>query len=140
MRNRTTPVILLMLLAVPATLDAAKPAASQTVALKCLIVTSQCAVCDDGTLWAPGALTKKGQKRKGAPLKLGSYACVNSGEMKLGKSDEMTTVVQGKKCMRLRPYCAVCEDDKFYSPKTQHELTTDLFECATHPRTTLYSQ
>jgi hypothetical protein len=52
----------------------------------------------------------------------------------------MTTIVQGMKCIRLRSYCAVCEDGKYYSPKSQRELSSDLYECATRPRARVFSR
>ena len=88
----------------------------------CKKLTNLCSICSDGVKRVPG-----GNKI----AKFSDYQCAARG-----KAAFFTAKKAKKNCRTLSDYCAVCKGDKFIFTKTGNRIQSDLYACATSPRTT----
>ena len=98
----------------------------------CRALTDQCAICSDGKMRA--SATKKGDK-EAAELQLTPYICATKGKSQLKKIRAKKIAANIKDCKVLSDFCAVCKDDSFVFTNDGSKITSDLYECATTPRT-----
>ena len=101
----------------------------------CKGLSSKCAICSDGKMRAS---TRKGSKE----LRISSYACATRGTP-LWNGKRVPASKKGlfkNKCRVLSDFCAVCKDNSYIFVKNGIKIDTDLYACATSPRTSYKSK
>jgi hypothetical protein len=96
--------------------------------LTCKDLNKTCAICPDKK--------KRDAKTKKKILTLSDFACASGQEKENTKS-----YLDATTCLPLSDFCTVCADGKFRFIKSDNkykaleEISSDLYECATSPRT-----
>ncbi len=95
----------------------------------CKRLSEDCTICSDGVKRPPigtayGDDVSVDTERKKVLL-LGDYDCAANDEAKKAKDG----------CRMLSDFCRICPNDRYFYKKTDHSIRTDLYECATKPRT-----
>jgi len=92
---------------------------------RCKQLSKNCSICNDGIMRTPLVALKKDFKSN---LKISAYACAT------GKSKSIKN-----KCKILSDFCKICSDGSFKFTMDDSKITSDLYECATNPRTKIGS-
>lgn len=87
----------------------------------CKKLTNLCSTCSDGVKRVPGS-----SKR----AKFSDYKCASGGESVL-----LVPKYRNKNCKAISDYCAVCKGNTFIFTKTGNRIESDLYACATSPKT-----
>ena len=106
----------------------------------CKKLSMGCAICSDGKMYVP---TRKGSKVTSKRLNVSPYVCANSkGPVWNDKRIPASKLKEAYKngCRILSDFCAVCKDNSYIFIKNGIKIDTDLYACATSPRTRIYKQ
>ena len=101
--------------------------------IECTKISKSCSICSDGTKRDP-----KDQKKI---LEMSDYACAK-GDSSHDKKPR--SFMDKDTCINLSAFCSICADQKFRFVqkddryKNLQEISSDLYECATEPRTKIY--
>jgi hypothetical protein len=104
---------------------------SKKTEIVCIKISSSCFVCSDGS--------KRPSLKSDKILEISDYACA-SGDRDWDKK-KRKSYLDKSTCVSLSAFCAVCADNEFRFVKKDNQLrplekiSSDLYECATAPRT-----